>query len=412
MSGEVVVVGAGLAGLCCAVELRERGIDVLVLEAADAVGGRVRTDEVGGFRLDRGFQVLLPAYPEARRRLDYEALELRPYAPGAVVRREGRFVRVMDPFQRPGDALPTLRSGVASLADALRVLALRRRVCRGSLDALARRPERSTFEALVGAGFSERIIESFFRPFFGGVFLDGELATSSRFFDFAFRFFAEAGAAVPASGMEAIPRQLASRLPQQALRCQARVEALDARTARLESGERISCRALVVATDAAATAQLVPSLELPAWNATTCLSFSAPEPPLEGPYLVLNGEGRGPVNNLAVPSEVSPRYAPAGRALVSVTVLGDPKAEDDRLEAQVREQLGEWFGASVADWRLLRLERIRRALPSFLPHAKPAPLDLGGEVFVCGDHQGVPSIQTAMEAGRRAGEAVAQRLGA
>ncbi|MGA1525128.1 MAG: FAD-dependent oxidoreductase, partial [Planctomycetota bacterium] len=117
MQRPVLVVGAGLAGLTCARALSAAGVPVRVLDAADAVGGRVRTDVVEGFRLDRGFQVLQTAYPEARRALDYGALELRPFEPGALVRVAGRFVRVVDPWRRPLGAL----ASIALLALGLRL---------------------------------------------------------------------------------------------------------------------------------------------------------------------------------------------------------------------------------------------------------------------------------------------------
>jgi phytoene dehydrogenase-like protein len=188
----VVVVGAGLAGLACARRLHQAGVGFTLVEAGDDVGGRVRTDVVEGFRLDRGFQVLLTAYPEARRVLDYAALDLRPFRAGALVRRGGRMQRLSDPRRRPQDVFAALRADVGGLRDKLRVLGLTRDVSAGPLDELFARPELSTEKRLRAAGFSAGFIDGFFRPWFGGVLLDRELRASSRMFDFVFRMLAEA----------------------------------------------------------------------------------------------------------------------------------------------------------------------------------------------------------------------------
>ncbi len=246
---DVVIVGAGLAGLACALRLHEAGAGVRVLEASDGVGGRVRTDVVEGFRLDRGFQVLLTAYPETRRVLDYAALDLRPFLPGALVRRSSHFHELSDPWRRPERAWRSLTAGVGSLADRLRMARFRGRVRRGSLEDLFRRPETSAAERLHAEGFSAEMIDAFFRPFFGGVLLDRSLSASSRMLEFVFRMMAEGDVAIPAAGMGAIPEQMAGRLPAGTVRLGARVAAASAREVRLESGETVGADAVVIATE-------------------------------------------------------------------------------------------------------------------------------------------------------------------
>ncbi len=413
----VLVIGAGVAGLCCARELHRRGVPVRVLEAGDGVGGRARTDRVEGFRLDRGFQVLPTAYPEVQRSLDVRALDLHAFAPGALVWLGGRFRRVADPLRRPGDALPTLRSGVATFGDALRILRLRTGLARRRYAEIYARPDRATGDHLRALGFSPRVIERFFRPFFAGVFLEPDLVTSSRFFEFAFANFARGEATLPARGIGAVATQLAGGLPAGCVELAAPVASVAADHLELASGERRAASAVVVATDAAAAARLLPGLEVPASNAVGCLHFDAPRPPLEGPWLVLDGEGEGPVSNLCVPSEVAPSYAPPGRSLVSASVLGPCAEKDAELEGAVRGQLGRWFGAAVREWRLLRIDRIANALPrlepgSAAPVERPPRIEAegGGDLFVCGDHRAMPSLQGAMVSGRHAAEAVAMAL--
>ncbi len=406
---DVVVVGAGLAGLCCARELHAAGLDVLILERGDAPGGRVRTDEVDGFLLDRGFQVLLTAYPEARRTLDYERLGLRPFESGALIRRDGGFARISDPFRHPLLALQSLNGAPGSLPDKFRVARLRRRLSRFSLNELLTAPQVTTAEALRREGFSSDLVDSFFRPFLGGVFLDPALETSSRLFAFVFKLFTEGEAALPAAGMQAVPRQLAESLPEEAFRFGATAESAAPGEVVLAGGERLSAPAVVVAADGPEAARLTGAVEAPAARAVTTLHYAAGSSPVGEPVLVLNGEGRGLVNDLCVPSDVAPSYAPPGAALISATVLGVPRLADDALDAAVRDQLHGWFGAQVDGWRLLRVRRIPFALPAQPPAAlDPAerPARVRDGLFVCGDHRDTASIQGAMASGRRAAAAV------
>jgi phytoene dehydrogenase-like protein len=407
---DVIVVGAGLAGLACALRLHEAGAGVRVLEASDAVGGRVRTDVVDGFRLDRGFQVLLTAYPETRRVLDYAALDLRPFLPGALVRRSSRFHELSDPWRRPERAWRSLTAGVGTLGDRLRMARFRRRVRRGSLEELFLRPEASAAERLHAEGFSAEMIEAFFRPLFGGVLLDRALAASSRMLEFVFRMMAEGGVAVPAAGMQAIPEQMARRLPGETVRLGARVASVSPVAARLESGEEVRGDAVVVATEGPEAARLA-GLPAPGSRPVTCLYFAAGEPPVAEPILVLDGDGTGPVNNLCVPSQVAPGYAPAGAALVSASVVGGAQSDagDEALELAVRRQMEGWFGSGVRGWRHLRTYHVRHAQPEQRPGwLEPVEREVRLEsgLFVCGDHRDTASLHGAMLSGRRAAEAV------
>jgi len=415
MNADVIVIGAGLSGLACALTLRENGLEPLVLEAAEGVGGRVRTDQRQGFLLDRGFQVLQTWYPEARRWLDYGRLDLRPFYPGALVRTGGRFHRVSDVWRRPARLPEMLASPIGTLSDKLRLLGLRRRCLRGTLEDLYERPETQALGRLRQLGFSEQMIERFFKPFFSGVFFEPELAVSSRTFEFIFRAFALGDTALPARGMGEIPAQLAARLPGEQIRTGCRVERLGDRAVLLDSGERLRARALVIATAQAQTARLlgVPlAPELAAGRGTTCVYFATGRAPFRGPYLLLNGEGQGRVNSLLCPSNLSDLYAPAGQSLIAVNCHG-AQHNPDALETLLRRELAAWFGDRVRGWERLAVYRLPQALPVQTP---PVPYPGGGEqrvadgLWVCGEYQCAPSIQWALHSGRRAGAGVARAL--
>lgn len=412
MDPDVIVIGAGVSGLVCALELTRLGFPVQVLEASDGVGGRVRTDVVDGFRLDRGFQVLLTAYPEAQRWLSYEGLALRSFEPGALVHLEGKLHRVSDPLRRPRQALSSAFAPIGTLHDKLLIAKLREELVLATIDEVLAAPESSTSDALRTFGFSPQIIECFFRPFLGGIFLDPELATSSRMFRFVFRMFSLGYAALPAEGMQAIPQQLAAALPDGSVRLDTPVESITAESVRLKSGEELRARAIVVACDPAHAEWLLSSTDAgvrTAMRGVDCLYFAADQTPIDAPFLVLNGDGSGPINNLCVPNVVASTYAPPGSHLVSVTVL-KPAINPEVTLQKVKAQLVDWFGSAAEGWQHLRTYGIAEALPDqsiSCGGVRMSTVRVERGLYVCGDHRRTASLNGAMNAGRRAAEALA-----
>jgi phytoene dehydrogenase-like protein len=404
---DVAIVGGGLAGLAAARVVSGAGLHLVVLEGADDVGGRVRTDVVDGFRLDRGFQVLLTAYPEARAQLRFDELHLGRFEPAARVWLGERFATVADPFRQPAALLRTLRAPVGTLADKLRLARLRRDVVRSSAAALTRRPDGDTASALIERGFSADIVERFFRPFFGGVQLDPDLATTSRMFELVFRSFSTGDAAVPAEGMAAIPRQLADTLPAGVVHTGVRVERLDGTTLQLADGTSMQARAVIVATDGPGACRLL-GLDPVGSKAATAVWFAADQAPVAHRGLMLDGTGRGPAGSVAVLSNVVPSYAPPGRVLVVAQLAG--RADAGAAEA-VRAQLRGWFGSTVGGWDVLRTDVITHAQPT-QPAGAPLKrrVELGSGRYVCGDHRDTASIQGALFSGRRTGERVVADL--
>ena len=402
----VLIVGAGLSGLACAVTLHEAGIPVQVFEASDGVGGRVRTDRVDGFLLDRGFQVYLSAYPEAGKLLDLEALNLHPFEPGALVFDGSNIHRVMDVFRRPTTMIESALAPVGTFMDKVRVALLRFRSLGSSETEIAARPDQQTKSFLQKFGFSENMIEGFFSAFYGGIFLERDLRTSSRMFEFTFKMFSQGSATLPATGMGAIPLQLAKRLPPQTIRIRSAIASATPDTLSLPSGEEILGSQVVIATQAPQTARLVPGFAAkePAWRSVTNVYFHTEKSPLSEAIIALNTSGEGQVNNVCVISDVAPGYAPKDRSLISVSLLGIHKNSD--IPNAVKEELYSWFGEQTRDWKHLRTDLIKHALPEQGPGLKsPGYLFIDG-MHICGDHTSSASIEGAITSGIKTAEAI------
>ena len=408
---DVVVVGAGLAGLRCAVLLGRAGLDVAVVEASDAVGGRVRTDRVDGFLLDRGFQVFNDAYPAARKALDYRSLELRPMDPAVVVRRGGRLHRVGNPLADPR-ALPSLvGTDLVGWGQKLRLGAYAGAAATLPVSRLLDRPDVPAREAWQAGGIGPRTVDSVMRPFFAGVVLEEEMVTTRRFLDLMTRMFARGRSTVPAAGMQAIPEQLAAALPPGCLRLGSPVAAVEHDGVELAGGGRLSAERVVVATDAWTAHRLLPGLgEPPVPHGVTTVYHSAPVTLGQRSTLVADADG-SPVANSIVLSAAAPSYAPPGRALVSTSVVhghdGAGPVGDDLL----LPVLAELHQQDVDRWERLAAYELPQALPAMrAPHDFTKPVRLtdesGRHVYVAGDHRDTSSIQGALVSGRRAAEAV------
>lgn len=404
---DAVVVGAGLAGLACALDLCRAGWRVALLEASDGVGGRMRTDRRDGFLLDRGFQVFNTSYPQAKRRLELRSLRLRPFTAGVVAHTSDGPARLADPTREPRAAGTLLPGRVLAARDLAAMAALTVRDAVLPVSVTGRCRDRPTSAALSGAGLSDAVIAGILRPFLSGVFLEDRLETSARFFHLVWRSMVRGSLCLPAEGIGAVPAQLAAGLPDGVLRLGTPVEEVTGDGVLLGNGSEVPARVVVVATDPATAARLVPDLIVPDTRTVTTYYHATGRPPTAG--RILRVDSTGAVLNTCVLSEVAPTYAPPGTGLVSTSVLG---TDLPGRAQEVLRRLAELYGTDTGKWEQVAARTVEGALPAMLPPwSLSRTTRLGPGRYVCGDHRATGSVQGALASGTRAAREVMADLG-
>ena len=362
MKQDVIIIGAGLAGLSAAVHLHRQGRKVLILEATDRAGGRIKTDSHDGFLLDRGFQVFLTAYPESKSLLNYTDLNLKKMLPGATVLYDDGQFEIADPLRRPSAALATFFAPVGTLKDKINTLWLKNKLQNLTIDQIFQQPEQTTRKQLSDYGFSPKMIEGFYAPFLSGIFLENDLSTSRRMFDFVMKMFSDGDVAVPALGMEEIPKQLVAMLPENSIRCNTQVMKIEGNKVTIADGTVLEANQILLATTANPLAhEFFPKQKMTSHQVTN-VYFEASETPTRKAVVILNASKiKKWVNNLTVMSNISSAYAPKGKVLISVSYNGIPTIGDAALAENMKRELKKWFGQKVNNWKMLKVYRIEKS---------------------------------------------------
>ncbi|MET9893772.1 NAD(P)/FAD-dependent oxidoreductase [Streptomyces sp. NPDC006465] len=425
---DVVVVGAGVAGLAAARHLTGAGLRTAVLEAAPHVGGRMSTEKVDGFRLDRLGRLLSTSYPELRHTPGLDALALRPFSPGVLLHSDGRHhhagapgtprsargalttARALAsaprlPLARP--ARGTTRPGpLGGPLDQSRLATALARLAATPPERLLARPDLTAGQALASRGLPARTVDTFLRPLLAALLCDPALRTSSRCADLALHSFTTGRLCLPEGGADALPELLAAALPPGTVHRGVEATSVSTTSVTTKDHGELRCRAVLLATGARAAAQFLPGLHVPAFHPVTVLHHTTDEPPLADPALLLDVDRSGPVAHTAVVSQVDPTRAPAGRALISSTVLGTPPAAA-HLDAMVRAQLARLYRTSTTRWELLAVHHEPEAVPAMPPpHDPRRPVRLLAGLYVCGDHRDTSTVQGALHSARRAAHAL------
>lgn len=410
MNPTITIIGAGISGLSAGLHLQRQGFSVKIIEASDRAGGRIKTDIIDGFRLDRGFQVLLTSYPEAKMLLDYEALELKKFLPGATVLYDGGQFEIADPFRRPSALLGTVFAPVGSLKDKFNTFLLKHKLIRKSIEEIFLQEQKTSLEQLKSYGFSSTMINRFFKPFFSGIFLENNLETPNRMFDFVMKMFSEGDAAVPALGMEEIPKQLANQLPANSFLYNTKVVDIRENTIFTNSGAEIKSDIIILATEANDLISKIKNNVETQHHSVTNVYFQTTVAPSKKAVVILNAsEKKKVVNNLTVMTNVSKAYAPEGKVLISVSCNGILDFDELELTQKIKDELQPWFGNQVEDWSHLKTYKIKYALPNLKVLKDDITIDdmkIKDNQYCCGDHLLNGSINAAIKSGRLVAELI------
>ena len=406
---KIHIIGAGVSGLIAAQILENYGYHPTIIEASNSVGGRVKSDVVKGYSLDRGFQVLLTSYPAAKKYLDYDGLALQKLLPGATIFKNGKAQTIGDPLRKLSLLFPTLLSSIGSFADKVKILKLNTRLKKKKIPAIFKTKEKTTLQYLKDFGFSEEIITDFFKPFFSGIFLEPNLETSSRMFEFVYKMFGEGLAVIPKNGIQAIPNQLKNKLRQTEIRLNTAVKQVKNNLIILEDGEEIKSDFTILATEASALISNLKNQETQ-WKSCDTLYFECEKRAINKPLIGLISDENALINNIFYPTSVATN-ALGNKEILSVTIVKKHHFNEAELIAKTTAELKTFCG--ISDLRFLKRYQIKKALPQLSNiqyELSSTETQLNSSLFLAGDQLLNASLNAAMIAGERAAMGVIKTL--
>lgn len=406
---KIHIIGAGISGLVAAKTLEENGYNPVIIEATDSVGGRVKTDIVKGYQLDHGFQVLLDAYPKAKHHLDFKNLNLQAFLPGATIFSNGKSQTIGDPLRNLSLLGPTLIASVGSLSDKLKIFKLNTELKKKSIASIFNSKSQTTLEYLKAKGFSNKIITQFFKPFFSGIFLEPNLSTSSRMFEFVYKMFGEGQAVLPKSGIVSIPNQLKNQLKHTEFHFNTKVKAVNDDHIVLENGDLVKTHFTIIATPAN---DLVPNLknQMTLWKSCYNLYFEVDKRTLTKPIIGLVADKDALINNIFFHNSID-TAAKGAHELVSVTVVKHHDLSEGDLVKQIQEELKTYCDIEVLDF--LKCYHIKKALPDLEDlqyDISPTETQLKPTIYLAGDYMLNGSLNAAMLSGERAAQGIIMSL--
>lgn len=411
---DVIVVGGGLSGMAAAITLQQKNIDAILLESSDRLGGRVKSDFVDGFILNRGFQVFNSAYPELKNWVDIKDLDLKPFLPGFLILSDhGKMNEVMDPSRVWSSFLSQLFSKIGSFQDKSKLFILRNRLMSASINDIFTAEEMSTKEYLKKLDFSDSFVKKFFQPFFSGVFLENNLSSSQRMFEYSFKMFCESNVSLPSRGIEQVSNQIAKKLIPKNTFCNEKVVSIDANNLITDSGKKYRAKKIIIATEANSLARVYGKNINTNFKSVNCLYFSSNISPLKKNLIAINASKNPIITHIAVLSDIAADYSPKSKSLISVSVNNLFEDSDEVLVSLVLKELQNWFGLSVQYWNFIKCYRIRYALPqqrSVNYSINAEKFKINDHLYICGDHLLNGSMNNALLSGRCCAEKVLQDL--
>ena len=406
---KIHIVGAGMSGLTAALVFEKHGYHPILLESSDNVGGRVKTDRVNGYQLDHGFQVLLTAYPKAKQYLNYEKLELQPFLPGAILYKNGKQQTIGDPLRSISLLLPTLFSSIGKFSDKIKIFKLNTRLKKETIPSIFHKKEVTTLEYLKNVGFSNAMISQFFKPFFSGIFLENELKTSSRMFEFVYKMFGEGMAVIPKKGIGAIPEQLKNNLESTEIQYNTAVDTIKEGTILLKNGTEIKSDFTIIATD---PSQFLPGLsgQEVQWQQCFNLCFETHKKAITKPIIGLIADDDAIINNMHYCTNLKTEKQ-GSHDLLSVTVVKKHNLNTSELIERVEKDLATY--CNIKNLTFLKCYPILKALPilqNIQNSMECSETKLSNTLYLAGDHLLNGSLNAAMESGEKAALAIIENI--
>ena len=406
---KIYIIGAGVSGIVAAKVLEDHGFSPIIIEATDRVGGRVKTDIVEGYQLDHGFQVLLTSYPAAQKYLNFDTLDLQNFLPGAAIFQNGNQKILGDPLRNLSLLFPTLFSGIGNISDKIKILKLNMLLKKTTLEEIFVKPEKTTYDYLADFGFSKDMIDTFFKPFFSGIFLEDQLETSSRMFEFVYKMFGEGSAALPKAGIEAIPQQLKKNLKVTKFVFNTKVKTVAENKIILENGTELESHYTIIATENKGLLKNN-SAQKTEWKSCDTLYFETTQKKIDKKLIGLIADKDALINNIFYHTSLETMLH-ADKELLSVTVVKEHQLNAEQLQKQVQQELKQFCG--IENLRFLKQYSIPKALPkleNLKYEMQPGETQFSNAIFLAGDVQLNGSLNAAMIAGERAALGIVEVL--